>query len=51
MTDAGKLARWTTYLSAWGPVNAAERQDLFRRSVSEQCIYTDPTDECYGVVS
>ncbi len=49
MTDEGKLASWTTYLSAWGPVSAAERQDLLRRSVSEQCIYTDPTDECHDV--
>ena len=38
---------WATYQRAWEDVSSAERQDLLKESVTDDCIYTDPTGQTH----
>lgn len=49
MPDQGKLDVWDTYQSAWADIGADERRALLARSVTDDCVYSDPTDFCEGV--
>jgi len=49
MHNEAYLATWTTYQSAWSSdISARERQDILTRTVAEDCIAADPTDQCHG---
>ena len=48
MQNEEKSATWSTYQKAWSDVSASERQDLLNRSVSADCVYTDPLVQCTG---
>lgn len=39
---------WLTYASAWTVLSPTKRRDRLTRSVSEQCVYTDPNARCDG---
>lgn len=49
MLKKDHLTTWKTYQAAWSPMEAAEREQMLRSSVSADCIYTDPTDQCSGI--
>lgn len=49
MPDEAKLKTWTTYQSAWSDIPADERRALLAKSVTNDCVYSDPTDYCEGV--
>ncbi len=36
---------WATYQAAWEEVSSAERQDLLSKSVTDDCVYSDPTGQ------
>ena len=42
MANEAYRATWATYQAAWEDVGAAQRQDLLSRSVTDNCVYTDP---------
>ncbi len=42
MPNEAYRATWATYQAAWGDVSSAERQELLSKSVSDNCVYTDP---------
>jgi hypothetical protein len=46
--DETYLSTWNTYQAAWSDITPTERQKLLSSSVAENCVYTDPTDECHG---
>jgi hypothetical protein len=48
MDNQAYLDTWTAYLKAWSSVSPAKRETLLSGSVSENCVYTDPTSECRG---
>ena len=39
---------WATYQAAWEDVGSAERQDLLNKSVSDNCVYTDPQGQAHS---
>lgn len=41
-TDTQHRDTWATYQAAWGDVGAEERLELLSRSVSDDCVYSDP---------
>ncbi len=42
MPNKACRATWATYQAAWEDVSAAERQELLEKSVSDNCVYSDP---------
>jgi hypothetical protein len=42
------LSTWYTYQKAWSDVSSAERQGLLVDSVTDGCVYTDPSTQCNG---
>ncbi len=49
MPNEAYLSTWTTYQSAWSDIGGAQRAALLEASVSDGCIYTDPsTDGRHG---
>lgn len=49
MATKTNLETWNTYQSAWSDISDGERRSLFARSVTDDCVYTDPTDHCEGI--
>lgn len=49
MPNEAYLSTWKTYQAAWSNISAEERKTLLDASVSTNCVYTDPTDECHGI--
>ncbi len=49
MPNEAYLSTWTTYQAAWSDISDAQSAHLLEASVSDDCIYTDPsTDERRG---
>ncbi len=49
MPNEAYLATWTTYQSAWSSdIGTSERRELLTRTVAEDCVVTDPSDQCHG---
>ena len=42
MANEAYRAAWAAYQAAWEDVSPAERQELLKKSVSDNCVYTDP---------
>lgn len=49
MATEENLETWNTYQSAWSDISDRERRLLLAKSVSDDCAYSDPTDQCEGV--
>lgn len=49
MPNERKLETWKTYQAAWSDMPDDDRRALLSRSVTDDCIYSDPTDSCDGV--
>lgn len=49
MQTETKLDIWNTYQSAWSDIAADERRARLAKSVTENCVYSDPIDHCEGV--
>ncbi len=39
---------WETYTQSWKANTASEKRDLYRASLSEHCVYTDPLTQTKG---
>lgn len=48
LQNAAQLATWNTYQAAWASPSAEERRQQLSRSVADDAVYADPTDECHG---
>ena len=48
MPEQEYLSVWNTYLSAWSEISAEERALRLGRCVTDDCVYTDPTDQRHG---
>lgn len=49
MPDQDKLETWKTYQAAWADMPADQRRAMLAKSVTDNCIYSDPSDYCEGV--
>jgi len=45
MADDSLEQRWSSYLAAYGPVAADERERLLRQSVADDVVFTNPGGE------
>ena len=41
-------AVWDLYLSAWSDISAEERRKRLESCVTDDCVYTDPTEQRHG---
>ena len=41
-------AVWDLYLSAWSDISVEERRKRLESCVTDDCIYTDPTEQRHG---
>ena len=48
MQNETHLSNWKNYTAAWADISADERRKLLQSSVSEDCVYTDPANQCHG---
>lgn len=40
---------WATYQAAWAEISGPERAQLLERSVSSECVYSDPMGQARGL--
>ncbi len=49
MPQDSHRATWASYQAAWEDCSSTERGDLLAKSVTEDCLYTDPQGKAHGL--